>query len=77
MSSAYLLKSQSHSDIYVPKCWVELSFNSNAILDFSLFLDQNLEQFLAPFKAKYSIFLKNISPTFIDLEIFEKINTIV
>ena len=39
------------SDIYVPKCWVDLSFNSRVILDFFLFwnwgfLDRNREHFL-------------------------------
>ena len=31
------MEQRNMSDIYVPKCWVDLSFNSRLILDFFFF----------------------------------------
>ena len=56
-SVQYLTKVEDHvknfrcSVIYVPKCWVDLSFNSRVILDFFLVLQLQTSE---PFKFKNS-----------------------
>ena len=50
-------RSKFQSDIYVPMCWIDLSFNSRVILDFFLFWNYKLQNAPKKFRIKLSTYL--------------------